>query len=132
MKQGKSDMSRKSILAAVVGLQLIVAAPVTAGPTSEYVAHMADVLQFKVGKQEDTPFTIVSIKADRDVLVLRVDGPKGWRRDRKAEELSGLFITAFCEDGAELFDEEVKIRVETTEDGGSGLMVDPTADYCPA
>lgn len=125
-------MLRKAVLVAAVCFQLITAAPVIASQTSEFVAQMVDALQFMVGKQEDTNFTIVSIKAEDEVLVLRVDGPKGWRRDKSAEELSDLFINGFCEKGAELFEKGVKIRVETTEDSGSGLMVGPNSDHCPA
>lgn len=125
-------MFRKAVLVAAVCFELMIAAPVIASQTSEYVTEMVDALQFMVGKQEDSDFTIVSIKAEDEVLVLRVDGPKGWRRDKGAEELSELFVSGFCEKGSELFDKGVKIRVETTEDSGSGLMVGPNSDHCPA
>ena len=125
-------MFRKAVLVAAVCFELVIAAPVIASQTSDYVAEMVDALQFMVGKQEDSDFTIVSIKAEDEVLVLRVDGPKGWRRDKGAEELSELFISGFCEKGSELFDKGVKIRVETTEASGSGLMVGPISDHCPA
>ena len=125
-------MFRKAIVVAAVCFELMIAAPVIASQTSEYVAQMVDALQFMVGKQEDSDFTIVSIKAEDEVLVLRVDGPKDWRRDKSAEELSELFVSGFCEEGAELFEKGVKIRVETTEDGGSGLKVGPNSDHCPA
>lgn len=125
-------MFKKAVLVAIVSFELMIAAPVVASQTSEYVTQMADALQFMVGKQDGSEFTVVSIKADDEVLVLRVDGPKGWRRDKSAEDLSELFITGFCEKGSELFEKGIKIRVETTEDSGSGLMVGPNSDHCPA
>ncbi|MGB7654526.1 MAG: hypothetical protein WBL74_03500 [Novosphingobium sp.] len=125
-------MFKKAVLVAAMCVELVVATPVIASQTSDFVTEMVGALQFMVGKQEGSDFTIVSIKAEDEVLVLRVDGPKGWRRDKSAEELSELFVSGFCEKGSELFDKGVKIRVETTEDTGSGLMVGPNSDHCPA
>lgn len=125
-------MFKKAVLVAAVCFELMTAAPVVASQTSDFVTEMVDALQFMVGKQEDSDFTIVSIKAEDEVLVLRVDGPAGWRRDKSAEALSELFISGFCESGSELFDKGVKIRVETTEASGSDLMLGPNSDHCPA
>lgn len=125
-------MLKKAVLVAAVCFELLVATPVIASQTSEYVSEMVDALQFMVGKQDDSDFTVVSIKAEDEVLVLRVDGPEGWRRDKSADQLSELFVNGFCEKGSELFDKGVKIRVETTEAGGAGLMLGPNSDHCPA
>ncbi|WP_309622802.1 hypothetical protein [Novosphingobium sp.] len=125
-------MLKKSMVIAAASLGLIFATPALASKASEMVTQMADYMQFMVGPQEGGEFTVVSIKAEGEVLVLRVDGPAGWRKDQSADQLSDRFLTGFCEQGASLFDEGIKIRIETTESDGSSLMVGPDANTCPA
>lgn len=125
-------MLKKSMVIAAASLGLIFATPALASKASEMVAQMADYMQFMVGPQEGGEFTVVSIKAEGEVLVLRVDGPAGWRKEQTADQLSDRFLTGFCEQGASLFNDGLKIRIETTESGGSSLLVGPNADQCPA
>jgi hypothetical protein len=125
-------MLKKSMLAMAASLGLIFATPALASKASELVTQMADYMQFMVGPQEGGDFTVVSIKAEDEVLVLRVDGPVGWRKDQTADQLSDRFLTGFCEQGASLFEEGIKIRIETTENSGSALLVGPDANTCPA
>lgn len=125
-------MLKKSMVMAAASLGLIFATPALASKASEMVTQMADYMQFMVGPQDGGEFTIVSITAEDEVLVLRVDGPTGWRKDQTANQLSDRFLTGFCQEGASLFDDGIKIRIETTESSGSGLQVGPNADQCPA
>ena len=125
-------MLKKTMVMAAASLGLIFATPALASKASEMVTQMADYMQFMVGPQDGGEFTIVSIKAEGEVLVLRVDGPTGWRKEQTADQLSNRFLTGFCEQGASLFDDGMKIRIETTESGGSSLLIGPNADQCPA
>lgn len=125
-------MLKKSMIVAAASLGLIFANPALASKASDMVTQMADYMQFMVGPQDNGEFTIVSIKAEDEVLVLRVDGPAGWRKAQTADQLSNRFLTGFCEQGASLFDDGMKIRIETTESGGASLLIGPNADQCPA
>lgn len=125
-------MLKQSMIVAAASLGLIFANPALASKASDMVTQMADYMQFMVGPQDNGEFTIVSIKAEDEVLVLRVDGPAGWRKAQTADQLSNRFLTGFCEQGASLFDDGMKIRIETTESGGSSLLIGPNADQCPA
>ena len=125
-------MLKQSMIVAAASLGLIFANPALASKASDMVTQMADYMQFMVGPQDGGEFTIVSIKAEGEVLVLRVDGPTGWRKEQTADQLSNRFLTGFCEEGGSLFDDGMKIRIETTESGGSSLLIGPNADQCPA
>lgn len=124
-------MIRKSMMIAAASLGLAFASPLLASPASDLVSEMADAMQSLVGPYEDSDMTVTSIKAEGEVLVLRVDGPKGWRQDKSADALSDVFMGGFCQDGGSIIDQGVKIRIETTESKGQNLMVGPTEDSCP-
>lgn len=125
-------MVRKSLLAAALGFGVLYAAPAMASKASEMVASIVEYMQPMVGPQENSDFVITSIKAENEILVLRVDGPSGWRKDQTAKSLTDRFMSGFCQEGASLFDEGMMIRVETTEAGGSNLLVGANTNTCPA
>lgn len=125
-------MIRKSMLIAAASLGLAFASPLVASQASDFVSEMAEAMQFMVGPQEDSDMTVVSIKAEGEVLVLRVDGPKGWRKEMTADQLSDRFMGGFCQDGANILDQGVKIRIETTEASGENLLIGPNESECPA
>ncbi len=125
-------MMGKSIFMAAASVALLAPAAAFATPASDLAASMADALQGLVGKQPDSPFTITSIKADSETLVISVDGESGWREDKSAEDLSAAFVGGFCTKAATMFDSGMKLRVDTSENGGDKLWTGPTVDHCPA
>ncbi len=125
-------MMGKSIFMAAASVALFAPAAAFATPASDLAANMASALQGLVGKQPDSPFTITSIKADSETLVISVDGESGWREDKSAADLSAAFVGGFCTKAASMFDSGMKLRVDTSENGGDKLWTGPTVDHCPA
>ena len=125
-------MFGKTIFAAAAGASLFVSAPAFATQASDFAARMAEGLQGLVGKQPDSMFTITAIKAEGETLVISVDGPIGWREDKSATDLSGAFVNGFCSKAANMFDTGMKLRVDTSENGGDKLWKGPSVDHCPA
>jgi len=124
-------MMGKSIFMAAATVALVAPAAAFATPASDLAASMASALQGLVGKQPDNPFTITSIKAENETLVISVDGESGWRADKSAADLSGAFVGGFCTKAASMFDSGMKLRVDTSENGGENLWTGPTVDHCP-
>lgn len=120
------------MFAFAAGTALIASAPVAASPASDLVSQIAGALQGMVGKQPDSQFTITAITAEFETLVVKVDGPKAWRAGKTPAQLSGAFLNGYCSKAASTFDTGMKLRVDTTEDGGAQLWQGPTIDRCPA
>ncbi len=125
-------MFRRAIFGLASSVTLVVSAPAIASSASDLVTQIAAALQGMVGKQPDSTLTISSIAAEGETLVLKVDGPKGWRADKSPAELSSAFVTGYCSKAADTFSTGMKLRVDTTEEGGSQLWQGPTIDHCPA
>lgn len=124
-------MIAKSVFTALAGVAMVASAPALATEASDFAARMAEGLQGLVGKQADSSFTITAIKAEGETLVINIDGESGWRADKSAEDLSGAFVGGFCTKAATLFDTGMKLRVDTSENGGEKLWKGPTVDHCP-
>ena len=125
-------MTGKWVFAALAGVAMAISTPAFASEASDFTARMAEGLQGLVGKQSDSPFVITAIKAEGETLVIKVEGQPGWRQDKSAEDLSGAFVEGFCSKAATLFDNGMKLRVDTSESGGAKLWTGPTIDHCPA
>ncbi len=125
-------MFEKPILVALAGAALVASAPAFASAASDLAAQMAANLQGLVGKQQDSMFTITAIAAEGETLVISVDGPTGWRADKSPADLSGAFVNGFCSKAANMFDTGMKLRVDTSENGGDKLWKGPSVDHCPA
>lgn len=125
-------MFKRMVIGVAAGIGLMIASPVMASDGSDLAGKLAAGLQDMVGKQPDSDLSITAITAEADVLVFRLDGPAQWRGGVQAGELSDALVEGLCEEGSFMFDQGVKVRVDTTEDGGKKLMTGPIVDHCPA
>ena len=80
---------------AAAALALALATPAKAqGPDA---ATYADGLQPMVGQVFEGGVRISAIHAEQDILVIVVDGPRGWREGLSESQISALFMDGLCE-----------------------------------
>lgn len=125
-------MFKRSVLVAAACIGLFTASPVLASDARDLAGKLAAGLQEMVGKQPDSDLSITAITAEAEVLVFRIDGPASWRGGAHAEDLSDALVEGLCEEGSFVFEQGIKVRVDTTEDGGKQLLTGPIVDHCPA
>jgi hypothetical protein len=114
------------------GAALVASAPAQASAASDLVTQIAAALQGMVGKQPSSDVGITGITAEGETLVVKIDGPKDWRADKTPAQLTNAFLNGYCAKAAATFDTGMKLRVDTTENGGAQLWQGPTIDRCPA
>jgi hypothetical protein len=124
---------------AMVGLQLLMGfLLVAAQPQPAQPRPTRSVAGFAAYLQEDFPhrfsgYTAVSARAEGDLLVLTMDGRRGWRRRKSNEEVTRETMGGFCgPDGNFLATlGGGSLRVDTLEDG-QNLERGTIMSECPA
>lgn len=112
----------------VISALLFAAQPPAGAPPAAQPAPAPgrSVAGFAAFLQEDLPhrfdgYTAVSARAEGDLLVLTMDGRRGWRRRKSNEELTRETMRGFCgPDGNFLTTVHGgSLRVDTLEDGAN-------------
>lgn len=117
-------------LAAATGMAA--AQPALASPASDGVAVYAGQMQELVGSKYEGGLTITQIRPDGEVLVVVIDGPLDWRNGIEPKVIGDAFAGGFCQQGAAYFDAGMKLRVDTTEEGGKKPAAGSEISSCPA
>ena len=116
---------------AALTISLALAAQAAPEPVAVTPAQFAQAIQGVVGQTFQGGVTISRIYADGQTLVIVLDGPARWRATMTPDQVSGLFLTSFCEDrDFEYFVNGNLMRVDTTEGGGAG-RTGPVIRACP-
>jgi len=130
-------------LHAVMGALLFAAQPPAAEPQPAQPPAATprptrSVAGFAAFLQEDFPhrfngYTALSARAEGDLLVITMDGRRGWRRRKSNEEVTRETMSGFCgPDGNFLTSVGGgSLRVDTLEDG-SNLETGTVMSQCPA
>lgn len=107
-------------------------APAQEPPSAASVAGFAAFLQ------EDLPqrfgaYTVVSARAEGDLLIFTLDGRRGWRRPDTNVVRATEMLGAFCEqEGFREIISLAAVRVDTTERGADLIQGTPVTDCPPA
>ncbi|MEA3012359.1 MAG: hypothetical protein QOD42_904 [Sphingomonadales bacterium] len=129
-----------SWLQGVIGALLFAAQPPAGEPPAAQSppAPARSVAGFAAFLQEDLPhrfngYTAVSARAEGDLLVLTMDGRRGWRQRKSNAELTRETMSGFCgPDGNFLTTVNGgSLRIDTLEDGGN-LERGTVMSECPA
>ncbi len=120
---------------AATGALLFAAQPPAAEPSA---APRRSVAGFAAYLQEDFPhrfsgYTAVSARAEGDLLVLTMDGRRGWRRRKSNAEVTRETMAGFCGPEGNFLTTlgGGSLRVDTFEDGGN-LERGTVTSECPA
>lgn len=119
---------RLSLLAALLTL-----APAAA--TAQTAQILAENMQSLVGRQFSN-LRITAVSYEGNVVVIGMDGPRGWRASTSPEEVDREFVGGFClvtdenPDPNRFFASGVAIRVDTTE-AGQGRQIGRAVNRCP-
>ncbi|HVQ07921.1 MAG TPA: hypothetical protein VMS43_05760 [Allosphingosinicella sp.] len=128
----------------VISALLFAAQPAAAEPPAAQAApaqppaRERSVAGFAAFLQEGFPhafegYTGVSARAEGDLLVLTMDGRRGWRRRKSNAEVTGETMAGFCGPEGNFLTtlNGGSLRVDTLEDGGN-LERGTVMSECPA
>lgn len=93
-------------------------------------ADIAKNMQGAVGQKFEGGITLAAITSEGNTLVLRVDGPSGWRSALSPAEISSALVGGFCSSAPQFFANGVTMRVDSV-DGGQKLIKGPLVTACP-
>lgn len=115
---------------ALAALLALTAVPASAQPVEPTTVEYAAAMQNLVGRELEGGIVIAAIAAERETLVIVLDGPAGWRDGFSSEETTGLFMNGFCEDRSfDFFAGGKTLRIDTLEAGGA-LRPGPLVERC--
>jgi len=114
---------------------LLAAAQPQPQPETPPQPNPASVAGFAAFLQQDLPqrfrgYRMVGARAEGDVLVITLDGRRGWRRPATNAERATAILGTFCGEFRELVNMS-GVRVDTLENGGD-LVEGTTVTECPA
>lgn len=124
-------MSKRFAVLLACGASLALAQPGHATTPAERTRAAASAMQNTVGQELGGGLKVDAIAAEDEVLVIRVDGPAGWRANLGPDQVTAAFAEGMCEEGSSFFDAGMKLRIDTTETGADKKTGSVVAS-CPA
>ena len=117
----------------MIGLHFVLGAALAlqAPPPAASVAGFAAFLQEDLPQRFDR-YSIVAARAEGDILVVTLDGRRGWRGPRTNTEQANEMLEAFCDDGFRETIHLAGVRVDTLERGRDLVEGTPVTDCPPA
>jgi hypothetical protein len=100
-------------------------------PGPRDASYVARRLQFMVGHRQG-PVTVTSVEADANVLVVLLEGPRGFRLGNPSFRITAGFLHGFCQvpEAEGYFRDQRRLRVDTREAGGRRIQGSPVS-RCP-
>ncbi|HTN15314.1 MAG TPA: hypothetical protein VL094_10965 [Sphingomonadaceae bacterium] len=97
---------------------------------ADQAAELVQWIQGLVGSDYGGGVVIKAIRAEGEIVVIRIDGPENWRGDVTASEISYALLTGLCSTAPTFFDSGIKLRVDTTEIDAKPIP-SPVETACP-
>lgn len=115
----------------MIGLQFVLGAALAMQtlPAEPSVAGFAAFLQEDLPQRFDG-YRMVAARAEGDILVITLDGRRGWRRPQTNVERAADILGSFCEDAFRETIQLAAVRVDTLERGRDLVEGTPVTD-CP-